>query len=59
MEFRDQFHFAHVTSYFYENLSTLNHKLVECNIPGYDYEKYKFSVNTMKDFNRIKYILKN
>ncbi len=43
-------HKEHVTSFFYERLDEFDHKLVSCQIPGYNYDDYKFSVDTTEDF---------
>ena len=51
--FSDDNHFKHVTQYFYQNLGRFMHQFMTCNVPGYYYEKYKFSVDTRKDYDRI------
>jgi spore coat polysaccharide biosynthesis protein SpsF len=48
----------HVTSYFYENIDCFNANLVACDIEGYNYPDYKFSVDTEQDFEIAKQMLK-
>lgn len=50
-------HFEHVTTYFYERLADFDVELVHCGLPGYDYPKYKFSVDTADDARRIASIM--
>jgi spore coat polysaccharide biosynthesis protein SpsF len=57
-DIRDSHHLEHVTSYFYEHLDTLTHRLVECDLPGYTYDKYKYSVDTVDDLPRIEHIFR-
>jgi spore coat polysaccharide biosynthesis protein SpsF (cytidylyltransferase family) len=46
-------HFEHVTQYLYEHLHGFRHRLVHCAIPGYEYSKWKFSVDTREEFERM------
>jgi len=47
-------HYEHVTRYFYERIEKFNTQLVCCDIAGYYYEKYKFSIDTVDDYERAK-----
>jgi spore coat polysaccharide biosynthesis protein SpsF len=45
--------FEHVTQYFYQHLSEFRHRRVHCGVPGYEYSKWKFSVDTREEFDRM------
>jgi spore coat polysaccharide biosynthesis protein SpsF len=55
--FSEEKHFEHVTSYFYERIENFNYVLVRCPVPGYEYSKYQFSVDTPEDLERAKKML--
>jgi spore coat polysaccharide biosynthesis protein SpsF len=46
-----QSQFEHVMPYFYDNIEQFKYSLIECEEPEYSYDKYKFSVDTIEDFN--------
>ena len=54
--FHTRAHFEHVTRYFYERIGQFRHALVTCEVPGYQYSKYKFSVDTPEDLDRIRQV---
>jgi len=41
----------HVTQFFYNSINQFNASLYQCKVPDYQYEAYKFSVDTVKDFD--------
>jgi spore coat polysaccharide biosynthesis protein SpsF len=57
-KFNQKSHFEHVMPYFYENMGQFNNSLIGCEIEGYAYEKYKFSVDTEEDFKVAQEMLK-
>lgn len=57
--FNKKEHFEHVTPYFYENKDSFRHILIACQVEGYAYEKYKFSVDTKEDFEIAKKMLES
>jgi spore coat polysaccharide biosynthesis protein SpsF len=48
----------HVTTYFYRNIDKFTNYLLYCDLEGYSYEKYKFSVDTVEDLELAKKMLK-
>lgn len=57
-DFSTKAHREHVTGFFYEQPERFNGKLVSCNVDGYRYEDYKFSVDTESDLILAEKMLK-
>ena len=54
--FKDQDDYEHVTRFFYKNLIKFNYVLVGTKHVNYDYNKFKFSVDTVEDLAEMKKI---
>src|SRR5690606_39047465 len=57
-KFTSDSHREHVTTYFYEHLADFSHMLLTCQSEGYAYDRYKFSVDTLADFERAEWVLR-
>jgi spore coat polysaccharide biosynthesis protein SpsF len=57
-KFNKDRHFEHVTTYFYENLIKFRYKLITCNNPDYQYDKFKFSIDNKEDLKIAEVMLK-
>ena len=55
-QFSKRNHFEHVTNYFYDNKDNYAYLEERCNLDNYEYSRYKFSVDTQDDLNRIRKI---
>jgi len=55
--FTTKAHREHVTGFFYENPEQFNCKLISCEIEGYNYHDYKFSVDTVSDLRLAEMML--
>ncbi len=56
--FTTKAHKEHVTGFFYEHSERFNGKLVSCDVDGFRYSDYKFSVDTKSDLKLAELMLK-